>query len=149
MKPAELNKTAVAITAIVCLSGVASFGIWVNGPTASAVADADRAFRQAREGVARVFVGESLTFSTLSYRRDMGDYPSTEEGIKALITAPAGQTTKWRGPYIRVIDDKLPLDPWGQEYQYRCPGKKNPDSYDFFSCGSDKLPGTADDIGNW
>src|SRR5689334_10839099 len=49
-------------------------------------------------------------------------HPTTEEGLKALIEAPAGEENKWRGPYIQI----LRKDPWEQPYQYRSPGLHNP-----------------------
>jgi general secretion pathway protein G len=198
MKPAELNKTAVAIVALVCLTVVACFGVWALGrpanvsteaqegqgvrqvasgatqPNSSAVAsksgqagalgdvlavevirvakvisNADRALAQSQLSVAKLFVNESLKTSLVRFRIDMGDYPSTEEGIKALIVAPEGKADKWRGPYMDAKGGRGPLDPWNQEYQYRYPGTKNTDSYNLFSCGPDGRPGTADDIGNW
>jgi general secretion pathway protein G len=83
------------------------------------------------------------------YRIDLGDYPSTEEGIKALISAPEGKADKWRGPYMDAKGGRAPLDPWNEAYQYRYPGTKNAESYDLFSSGRDKKPDTEDDIGNW
>ena len=114
-----------------------------------AVTNIDKILGQSQEGVAKLFVNESLKTSFVRYRIDMGDYPSTEEGIKSLITAPEGKADKWRGPYMEAKGGRLPLDPWNQEYQYRYPGTHNPESYDLFSIGRDKQPDTADDIGNW
>src|SRR5579862_1484235 len=48
----------------------------------------------------------------------MDRYPTTEEGLKLLVEAPAGEDKKWRGPYIK----QLRSDPWGNQYQYRAPG---------------------------
>jgi type II secretion system protein G len=83
------------------------------------------------------------------YYNDMGEYPSTEEGILALFHAPKGKTDKWHGPYIETEDKELPVDPWGSRYQYQCPGVHHPQGYDVWSFGPDKKPGTADDLGNW
>jgi len=81
----------------------------------------------------------------------MGAYPSTSEGLQALITVPAGNADRWRGPYIMVKGDqnKILLDPWGNPYQYRYPGIHNTTGYDLWSKGPDGRDGTADDIGNW
>jgi len=114
-----------------------------------AVTNTDKILGQSQEGVAKLFVNESLKTSLVRYRIDLGDYPSTEEGIKALISAPEGKSDKWRGPYMEAKGGRLPLDPWNQEYQYRYPGTKNTESYDLFSMGRDKKPDTEDDIGNW
>lgn len=114
-----------------------------------AVTNTDKILGQSQEGVAKLFVNESLKTSLVRYRIDMGDYPSTEEGIKALITVPDGKADKWRGPYMEAKGGRLPVDPWSNEYQYRYPGTHNTESYDLFSVGRDKQPETADDIGNW
>ena len=81
-----------------------------------------------------------------SYRIDVGGYPSTEEGLAALMTRP-GSDTKWSGPYLKKA---LPNDPWGHPYQYKQPGEHG--EYDLWSYGKDGQPGGADenaDIGNW
>jgi general secretion pathway protein G len=83
------------------------------------------------------------------YRLDMLDYPSTEQGLEALVTAPAGhpRADHYReGGYIR----RLPDDPWGNAYQYVSPGAHGP--VDIFSLGADGREGGEDldaDIGNW
>jgi general secretion pathway protein G len=113
------------------------------------VTNTDKIFGQSQEVVARVFVRDTLKTTLVRYRYDLGDYPSTEEGLTALLTAPGGKSDRWRGPYLEAPGGKLPLDPWGEQYQYRYPGSKNTGSYDLFSKGPDKVVDTADDIGNW
>jgi len=80
-----------------------------------------------------------------TYRMQVGDFPSS---LAALYTAPAdlADVTKWKGPYL---EKRLPLDPWGNQYQYQYPGSHNPGTYDIWSMGPDKADGTADDVGNW
>jgi general secretion pathway protein G len=112
-----------------------------------AVSNLDKFFGDAQSSTAQLFVKESIKLPLTSYRIKMGDYPSTAEGLQALITAPAGKAEQWSGPYF--ADTKIPLDPWGEPYVYRYPGTKNKSSYDIFSKGPDKTEGTADDIGNW
>jgi general secretion pathway protein G len=99
--------------------------------------------------VAKLEVGQSLRTPLLSYRLQMGDYPSTEEGLAALFTAPASKADRWRGPYIAEGIKSPLLDPWGEPYQYRYPGTHNKTGYDVWSKGPDKADGTDDDIGNW
>ena len=84
------------------------------------------------------------------YRLDMGRYPSTEEGLKALIIPPEDEKEreKWRGPYLKK--KKIPLDPWGNPYHYRCPGEHG--EFDLWSYGADGQPGGRGenaDITNW
>jgi len=113
------------------------------------VSNTDKIFGQSQEAVAKIFVRDSLKTPLTRYRIDMGDYPSTNEGLAALITAPNNAADKWRGPYLDTSGGKLPVDPWGQPYEYRYPGVKNPGGYDLYSRGPDKTAETADDIGNW
>jgi general secretion pathway protein G len=71
-----------------------------------------------------------------TYRLDVGRYPNTEEGLGALLVAPAAGVAKWNGPYLKKA---LPLDPWGNAYQYRAPGAKG--DFDILSLGRDGQPG--------
>ncbi len=83
------------------------------------------------------------------YRMDMLVYPSTEQGLEALVEAPGGVEREERyreGGYIR----RLPEDPWGRPYQYVYPGENGP--FDLYSTGADGEPGGEElnqDIGNW
>jgi general secretion pathway protein G len=77
----------------------------------------------------------------------VGRFPSTEEGLMALIQSPENASGHWRGPYIE--GKKVPEDPWKRPYQYRCPATKNTTGgYDLYSWGPDGQE-SADDIGNW
>jgi general secretion pathway protein G len=79
------------------------------------------------------------------YKLDNFAYPTTAEGIQALVSNPGGKPN-WRG-YLKT----KPKDPWGNDYQYLSPGQKNKD-FDIWSFGSDGASGgtgTAADIGNW
>ena len=80
------------------------------------------------------------------YRLDTGHYPSTELGLNALV-APQANEPKWLGPYLTKA---VPLDPWGNPYQYKSPGEHG--DYDLLSLGKDGQPGGAGeaaDITNW
>jgi general secretion pathway protein G len=82
-----------------------------------------------------------------TYRLDTGHYPSTEQGLKALVERPADEP-KWSGPYLSKA---LPSDPWGHPYLYRQPGDQTHD-YDLLSYGKDgQRGGTAEnaDISVW
>ena len=69
------------------------------------------------------------------YRLDTGHYPSTEQGLGALLQRPQNEP-KWNGPYLRK---NVPLDPWGRPYQYRAPGEQG--DFDLSSLGKDGAPG--------
>jgi len=114
-----------------------------------AVTQIDKVFSSSQQTVVQVFVSDSLRVPLLRYRMDMGDYPTTAQGLEALLQAPANSGTRWKGPYLQVRGGSKQLDPWGQPYEYRGPGLKNPASYDVFSAGPDRKAGTEDDIGNW
>jgi general secretion pathway protein G len=76
------------------------------------------------------------------FQIDNGRYPTTAEGLKILVENP-GNMPGWTHAYL----DKMPVDPWGRPYVYRCPGTNGAD-FDFYSMGSDGIDGTADDIGD-
>lgn len=83
------------------------------------------------------------------YRLDNFNYPSTQQGLEALVQQPSGDppARNWKsGGYIK----SLPKDPWGNDYQYLSPGTRG--EIDIYSLGSDGRPGGTDsaaDIGNW
>ena len=79
---------------------------------------------------------EAFEKSLDTYRLDVGRYPTTEEGLAALLVAPPAAGTRWNGPYLKKA---VPLDPWGHAYQYRAPGSKG--EYDIVSMGKDGQPG--------
>lgn len=112
-----------------------------------AITNVDKIFGGAQGTTAQLFVRESMKTSLTAYRIHMGDYPSTAEGLQALISRPASKGDRWAGPYTE--GGKLPSDPWGEPYQYAYPGTRNKGSYDLWSKGPDKQSGTEDDIGNW
>jgi len=70
------------------------------------------------------------------YRLDVGRYPSAQEGLDSLVTAPAGVTT-WFGPYVKK--QEMLIDPWGHPYNYRIPGKNG--AYDIYTLGADNAVG--------
>lgn len=66
------------------------------------------------------------------YRLDIGSYPTTEQGLQALLTAPDGIST-WNGPYLKGTG--LPLDPWNHAFIYRAPSSRQGYDYDLCSRG--------------
>ncbi len=70
-----------------------------------------------------------------AFRLDVGRYPTTEEGLKALREKPSG-AEKWQGPYF---NKEVPLDPWGKAYVYKAPGDNG--EYDIISYGLDGVEG--------
>ena len=72
------------------------------------------------------------------YKLDVGTYPSTDQGLQALITRPSG-VTRWNGPYLK--GEKLPEDPWGRPFVYRSPSQRPGHEYDLLSLGPTGQPG--------
>jgi general secretion pathway protein G len=72
----------------------------------------------------------ALRTMLLSYNGTNGYYPSTDQGLNALVPK---------------LMEELPKDAWGTPYVYRCPGRTNPRGYDLFSAGPDRIPDTSDD----
>ena len=83
-----------------------------------------------------------------TYRLNLNDYPSTQQGLEALRDPPADlpNVDKWVGPYL---DSPVPLDPWDNPYQYEYPGKYEVDVPDIWSFGPDGMDGTDDDVASW
>jgi general secretion pathway protein G len=87
------------------------------------------------------------------YRMDNGRYPSTDQGLEALVTMPSGDPAPRNYPpggYLKKRDAML--DPWGEPFQYANPGTHNPHSFDLWTQGADAAPGGEDgdsDLGNW
>ena len=75
---------------------------------------------------------------------DTGRYPTSDEGLKALVEQPSN-VKNWKGPYIK----KMVNDPWGNPYIYKAPGTHNSSSYDLYSYGPDGQEGGGDDLDNW
>lgn len=81
------------------------------------------------------------------YRLEVGSYPTTDQGLVALVSEPDG-VRGWNGPYLKK--SFIPKDPWGNEYEYRFPGENG--EYDMFSYGADGSPGgegEGTDILSW
>ncbi|HXV36931.1 MAG TPA: type II secretion system major pseudopilin GspG [Myxococcota bacterium] len=84
------------------------------------------------------------------YRMDNANYPTTEQGLDALVNEPDGARNFPPGGYLQK--GQVPVDPWGNAYEYEQPGQNNAHSFDLWSFGSDGQPGgdgVAADIGNW
>ena len=81
-----------------------------------------------------------------TFEIDNGHYPTTSEGLIALVRQPPGMPN-WHGPYLK--GSSVPVDPWGHPYQYRSPGEHSKDGYDLWSLGPTGQQGGAGEITNW
>jgi general secretion pathway protein G len=143
VRAAVLSPRATGFTLLEILVVLAIIGLLAG----LAITNVDKIFGGAQAETTRLLVNQTMKTSLTTYRIHMGSYPSTSEGLQALITPPGNRSERWNGPYIE--GGKLPADHWGEPLQYAYPGQRNKDSYDLWSKGPDKQSGTADDIGNW
>jgi general secretion pathway protein G len=102
---------------------------------------------QAKITVAEADINSNIGLALKLYKLDNGRYPTTSQGLKALLSQPSSSPVaqNWNGPYL----ENEPLDPWKAEYAYKSPGTHNANSYDLYSFGPDGVEGSGDDIANW
>lgn len=81
-----------------------------------------------------------------TYKLDTGTYPSTDEGLAALLIAPSSlkDPKKWKGPYLQ--ETAIPKDPWGNDFVYKFPSERGLAWPDVYSAGPDGTAGNEDDI---
>ena len=140
MKQLRTNKGFTLLEIIVVVAIIAILAAYIAPKVAGRVDDAR--ISKAKSDI-RV-----LESSLELYKLDNFSYPSSDQGLNALVNKPSGENTKnWReGGYIK----KLNKDPWGNDYQYQFPGSNG--EFDVFSLGADAQVGGIDDaadIGNW
>jgi len=99
---------------------------------------------QAREAAAKTDIANMET-ALDAFEIDNGRFPSTEEGLGALLEAPSNARS-WKGPYLKR---GMPNDPWGNPYVYRFPATHSKSGYDLYSTGPDGHEGGDDDVVNW
>ena len=133
--------TLIEIMVVVVIIGILVGAVALNFRTAP---------DQARWNKTKAAVA-TLESAVELYKLDNGRYPTTEQGLQALVEAPQIEPApkKWRkGGYLQK--GKVPNDPWDNEYLYLCPGVH--DDFDIFSFGADGVAGGEDydqDINNW
>jgi general secretion pathway protein G len=135
--------TLIEIMAVVLIMGLlmAVVGVNIKGQ-----------IDKARLAAARAQITQ-LESALEFYRMDNGRYPTTEQGLRALVTKPSGDPEPRNYPpggYLKKADALL--DPWGEPFQYANPGTHNTHSFDLWSLGADAAAGGEDgdaDIGNW
>ena len=88
----------------------------------------------------------TVTAALRTYETQNMFLPTTQQGLMALVEKPSSrpQPKNWR-PFLK----KMLIDPWGSEYHYARPGKRDSGGFDLYSAGPDGTPGNEDDIGNW
>lgn len=138
-RPRSAGFTLIELMVVIVIIGLLATVVMIN-----VLPSQDRAMAEkARADVAL------LEQAIETYRLDNLTYPRTEQGLQALLQAPAGLARPERyrkGGYIR----RLPADPWGNPYQFRIPGQRG--AFDVYSFGADGTAGGEGenaDIGNW
>jgi len=101
-----------------------------------------RAFNDAARAQIKLF-----RTSLQIFEMDINSYPTTSQGLQALLDMPPGlaNESRWRGPYLSEDIKDLPLDPWDNAYQYKL---EDPNTYKISSAGVDGIFGTDDDLTN-
>lgn len=98
---------------------------------------------QARVTAAQTDISANIATGLKLYELDNGEFPSTSDGLNALLVKP-GSANNWKGPYL----EKKPIDPWNREYKYKSPGDHRTQDYDLYSLGKDGIE-SSDDVKNW
>jgi general secretion pathway protein G len=124
--PARLRRDA-GFTLLELLVVIAILGLLIGLVAPAAL----RQLGGARISVARQSIVRVGTILDL-YKLDVGSYPSTEDGLQALIAKP-GDADNWNGPYLK--SEGVPLDPWNHQYVYRYPSARQGRDYDLCSTG--------------
>jgi general secretion pathway protein G len=135
--------TLIEIMAVVVIIGllISIVGVAVSGQM-------DRARMSTTRGQI-----DSLEQALGLYRLDNGRFPTTDQGLEALVGAPtSGPPARNYNPAGYLDKKRVPTDAWGMPFQYEQPGSFNPEAFDLWSLGADSAPGgdgTNADIGNW
>ncbi len=105
----------------------------------------------AQADIARLQVSK-LSQQLELYKLDNGSYPSSEQGLEALVREPTGEPRPRRYPEGGYVTSKDLVDPWQNAFKYERPGKNNSRSFDLYTYGADAQPGGDGEnaeIGNW
>ncbi|HIE25978.1 TPA: type II secretion system protein GspG [Candidatus Poribacteria bacterium] len=137
----KIREDQRGITLIELLVVITILGILATAVVTSGIMKAPG---KAKVGVAMTSI-QSFEASLNHYAIDVGNYPSTEEGLEALWQAP-DEADGWDGPYVQKPQF---IDPWKNPYIYRSPSERPGYEYEIVSMGPDGKEGTEDDITSW
>ena len=127
------------VTLLERMVGIVIIGLLI-GLVAPAVL---RQLGHAKESIAKQSIAQLGSVLDL-YKLDVGSYPSTDDGLAALITQPQ-DAQNWSGPYVK--SDKVPVDTWGHPYLYQSPSSRSGLEYDLCSRGPSDQGGSPGDPG--
>ena len=129
IKGAARGMSLLEIMVVITLIGLVTAAVGVAVMNQLEKGQMDTARNQAYE------IGKSIEL----YKLQNASYPSTAQGLEALVSPPKG----------KPIMERVPQDPWGNDYIYVVPGAKNTIKFDVRSKGPDGVEGSEDDVGNW
>lgn len=129
----EFRRRQLGFTLLELLVVLAILGLLIGLVAPAAL----RQLGSAKEKIAHQSI-ERLAGVLDIYKLDIGIYPTTDQGLQALITRPSG-VGRWNGPYLK--GEKVPEDPWGRPFVYRSPSQRPGHEYDLFSLGPTGQPG--------
>ncbi len=137
----DRSRMKAGFTLIELLLVVVIIGILAAIVVPSIIGRADEARIEAARADLKVF-SDALD----QYQMHIGSYPSSDEGLAALLAAPAGlkDPTKWKGPYLKATS--VPKDPWGSDYIYAFPSERGLKWPDVYSVGPDGQKNSEDDV---
>lgn len=143
MKTQTKHRTTNAFTLIEIMVVVVILGILA----ATIISEFGGTTTSAKIGMAKTNIAE-LESALERLNLHLDRYPTSEEGLAALVEAPAGTEDTWHGPYVKQVRS----DPWNNDFQYRNPGAHGVGKYDLWSRGVDGADGGEGenaDVGNW
>jgi general secretion pathway protein G len=142
------TRTRQGFTLIEIMAVVVIMGLLAGIVGAAVIGNLNQA-RTQTAGAQIKQLSSALTF----YQMDNGRFPTTDQGLQALVEKPAGSPEPRNYRPGGYLDSKtIPKDPWGGTYQYVSPGTQNPQSFDLWTLGADGTPGGEgpdQDVSNW
>jgi general secretion pathway protein G len=123
------NQTGFTLLELLVVLGIIAMLAGLVGPQVM------KHMGEAKVKAAKVQI-EDLSQTMDMYKLDVGSYPTSEQGLNALVENP-GDVQRWNGPYLKKA--KIPVDPWNNEYRYTSPGEHG--KFDIVSLGADGKEG--------
>ena len=131
--PSDIERNQRGFTLLELLVVLAILGLLIGLVAPAAL----RQLGSAKEKIAHQSI-ERLASVLDIYKLDVGTYPTTEQGLQALLVRPEG-VENWSGPYLK--GETIPADPWGHPFLYRMPSERQGHDYDLYSLGPSGKPG--------
>jgi general secretion pathway protein G len=133
--PSDIERSQRGFTLLELLVVLAILGLLIGLVAPAAL----RQLGSAKEKIAHQSI-ERLASVLDIYKLDVGTYPTSEQGLQALLVRPEG-VENWSGPYLK--GETVPEDPWGHPFLYRMPSERQGHDYDLYSLGPSGKPGGA------